>query len=387
MEEANIKRAISGETLVFLGILTIAFGSLGSVMGGVNLINTILNSAYDLMMNTAFYIMAIAVIAGAVSELLSEFGVIAASNKILSPLVRPVFGLPGASMIGIFTTYLSDNPAILTFGNNMLIRRYFKKYQLPALTNIGTAFGMGLIVSAFCAGLASPIGEKFVPAVLIGNLAAVFGAVISTRLMLLMMKRKYGADEMAPIEGALEEDFDIINYRKVRTGSFGARFMTAALDGGAGGVRLGLQIIPGILIITTLVMLLTNGPAESGVYTGAAYEGIGLLPYLGNKIDFILKPMFGFSSPEGIVVPLTALGAAGSAISLIPDLLEKGLVNAHDVSVFTATCMCFSGYLCTHVVMMESLGFARDSGKAIISHTIGGLCAGVAANVLYNIII
>ena len=385
-EKSGIKKALSLETLVFFIIFGVVFGALGYVMGGINLINTIINSAYDLLMNTAFYIMAVAVVTGALSELLLEFGAISAANKLLSPLIKPIFGLPGASMIGICTTYLSDNPAILTFGNNMQIRKYFKKYQLPALTNIGTAFGMGLIVTAFCAGLSSPNGENMVAAVLIGNLGAIIGGFVSTRLMLVMMKKKYGKDDPAPIEGDDTDDLDVINFRRVRNGSFGSRFMTAALDGGGQGVKLGLQIIPGILIITTLVMLFTNGPSESGAYTGAAYEGIGLLPYLGNKIDFILKPMFGFLSPEGIVVPLTALGAAGSAISLIPDLLAKGLANAHDVCVFTATCMCFSGYLCTHVVMMESLGYSKDTGKAIMSHTIGGIVAGVAANILYNLI-
>lgn len=55
-------------------------------MGMVNMMNTMLNTAYDLLMNTVFYIMAIAVIAGAAAGLLTEFGVVAAINKILSPL-------------------------------------------------------------------------------------------------------------------------------------------------------------------------------------------------------------------------------------------------------------------------------------------------------------
>ena len=37
----------------------------------------------------------------------------------------------------------------------------------------------------------------------------------------------------------------------------------------------GLAIIPGVLIISTLVMVLTFGPSSSGEYTGAAYEGRG----------------------------------------------------------------------------------------------------------------
>ena len=49
-------------------------------------------------------------------------------------------------------------------------------------------------------------------------------------------------------------------------------------------------------------------------------------------------------------------------------------------------CMCWSGYLSTHVSMMSSLGRSDLSGKAIGSHTIGGLIAGIAANWLYKLI-
>lgn len=171
--------------------------------------------------------------------------------------------------------------------------------------------------------------------------------------------------------------------RPVRAGGTGTRFMSALLDGGMDGVKMGVSIIPGVLVICTVVMMLTNGPAESGLYTGAAYEGIGLLPKLADKLSFILTPLFGFSSPEGLAVPVTALGAAGAAISLVPQLLAEGKAAGGDIAVFTAMCMCWSGYLSTHVSMMNSLGCNHLIGKAIISHTVGGLCAGVAAHWLY----
>ena len=171
--------------------------------------------------------------------------------------------------------------------------------------------------------------------------------------------------------------------RPVRAGGTGTRFMSALLDGGMDGVKMGVSIIPGVLVICTVVMMLTNGPAESGLYTGAAYEGIGLLPKLADKLSFILTPLFGFSSPEGLAVPVTALGAAGAAISLVPQLLAEGKAAGGDIAVFTAMCMCWSGYLSTHVSMMNSLGCNQLIGKAIISHTVGGLCAGVAAHWLY----
>ena len=165
----------------------------------------------------------------------------------------------------------------------------------------------------------------------------------------------------------------------------GTRFIDALLEGGKSGVDMGLSIIPGVLIICTLVMMLTNAAPEGG-FTGAAYEGIGLLPWLGEKIDFILMPLFGFSSAEAIAVPITALGAAGAAISIVENLVQHGLANAHDIAVFTAMCMCWSGYLSTHVAMMDSLKCHDLTGKAILSHTIGGLCAGVFANWCYQLL-
>jgi hypothetical protein len=49
--------------------------------------------------------------------------------------------------------------------------------------------------------------------------------------------------------------------------------------------------------------------------------------------------------------------------------------------------MCWSGYLSTHVSMMEVLGCREHTGKALLSHTIGGLCAGVAAHWLFRLAI
>jgi hypothetical protein len=132
-----------------------------------------------------------------------------------------------------------------------------------------------------------------------------------------------------------------------------------------------------------MVMMLINGPSESGAYTGAAYEGIRLLPRLASRIDFILKPLFGFTSPEAVGVPVTALGAAGASLSLTATLVRQGLAGPNDIAVFTAMCMCWSGYLSTHTSMMDSLHCKELIGKAIASHTLGGLCAGVAAHWIY----
>jgi len=374
----GIKKAVDKEVFIFLGFFLGFFVLLGREMGVANMFNTMMNTAYALLQDTVFYIMAIAVLAGAVSALFSEFGVISLLNKLLSGVVERLYGLPGASAVGVFTTYLSDNPAILTLASDNNFRRFFKKYQLPALTNIGTSFGMGLIITTFLAGLKSPSGESFGLAVLIGNLGAISGSIVSTRLMLRYTAKLYGKDAPCELEGE-EDSIDIDKYRKVRRGSSGLRFMDALLEGGKTGVEMGMSIIPGVLIICTLVLMLTNS-APAGGYTGAAYEGVGFLPWVAGKLDFILMPLFGFSCPEAVSVPITALGAAGAAIGIAENLVAAGLSGAHDIAVFTAMCMCWSGYLSTHVAMMDSLKCSYLTGMAIVCHTVGGLVAGVVAN-------
>ena len=380
-EPVRTKKALSWEALIFLALTTGAFGAIGARMGVTNMLNTLMNTAYELLIGTVLYIMAIAVLAGALSALLTEFGVVSAINKLLSPLMKPLYGLPGASIIGVLATYLSDNPAILTLADDKNFLRYFKKYQVPALTNIGTAFGMGLIISTFMVGAGVSLPGCF-KAVLFGNLGAIVGSIVSTRLMLFFTAREFGREAPAVTQAQAGDTAVGEDRRVVRPGSAAARFLSAVLEGGQSGVEMGVAIIPGVLIICSLVMMLSNGPSDSGAYTGAAYEGVALLPWIGGKLDFILKPLFGFQSPEAIAVPITALGAAGAAIGLVPKMISQGLVNAHDIAVFTAMCMCWSGYLSTHVAMMDSLHYRQLTGKAIGCHTLGGLAAGVAANLL-----
>lgn len=376
------KKAFSLETLLFLVLFCALFGILGHTMGFVNMLNTLMQTGFMLLTDTVFYIMAIAVIAGAIAGLFTEFGVVAAINKLISPLMKPLYGLPGASVIGVLTTYLSDNPAILTLAEDQNFKRYFKKYQLPALTNIGTAFGMGLIITTFMIGIKSPTGESFIIPVILGNIGAVIGSIISVRLMILKTKKLYGEEDLDVSSGGAVG----IDRRIIREGNGGTRFIEAMLEGGKNGVKMGVAIIPGVLIICTMVMMLTNGPGEGGAYTGAAYEGVGFLPWAAEKIELVLTPLFGFSSPEAISVPITALGAAGAAIGLVPGLVGQGLVTGNDIAVFTAMCMCWSGYLSTHVAMMDNLKFRSLTGHAILCHTIGGFFAGMSAHFLYLLI-
>ncbi len=62
------------------------------------------------------------------------------------------------------------------------------------------------------------------------------------------------------------------------------------------------------------------------------------------------------------------------------------MIGANEIAVFTAMGMCWSGYLSTHIAMMDSLNCRKLTGKAIISHTFGGLVAGISAHLIYMLV-
>ena len=381
-QEKRKVKSISLETFVFLGVLLVGFGYIGNKMGVGIMFSVIMETAHDLLLDTVFFIMALAVLAGALSALLSEFGVITLINRLLSVFIRPLYGLPGASIIGAIATYLSDNPAIISFAKDKEFQKFFKRYEVPALCNLGTAFGMGLIVTTFMMAL----GSDFIVPALIGNVGAIVGSIISVRLMLHFTKKYYANQPQE--ESNEEEVIERLDYRVIRDGNLFQRVLDAMLEGGKAGVEMGLSIIPGVLIICTFVMLLTFGPSTDpvtgeAVYLGVAYEGVALLPALGEKLMFILNPLFGFTNAQAIAFPVTSLGAVGAAMSLVPRFITENVITPNDIAVFTAMGMCWSGYLSTHVGMMDALGVRKLSSKAIISHTIGGIAAGMVAHFLY----
>ena len=164
------------------------------------------------------------------------------------------------------------------------------------------------------------------------------------------------------------------------------RILNSLLDGGRSGVDVGIAIIPGVLIISTLVMILTFGPSANGEYTGAAYEGVEFLPWIAQKVGFIFEWLFGFDDPHLVAFPITSLGAVGAALSLVPNFIDQGWVDGNAIAVFTAIGMCWSGYLSTHTAMLDSLGYRDLTSKAILAHTIGGIFAAVVAHVLYLLV-
>lgn len=360
------------EALIFLVIFFAIFGYIANRMGMANMLNTIMQTSYRLLIDTCFYLMGITVLSGALGKLLTEFGVVRLLENILKPFMKPLYNLPGVAALGAVLTFLSDNPAIISLANDKNFSQYFKKYQLISLTNFGTAFGMGLVVIAFMTG------KGFASGALIGLLGAIIGSVVSTRIMQRSIIKAYPNFKE---EGAAGGDEQAISF-KSNEGAF-LRGLNAILDGGKTGVELGLAIIPGVLIISTFVMILTFGSSATGEYTGAAYEGVKVLPWLASKVDFLFQWLFGFEHPELVAYPITALGAVGAALGLIPTFLEQGFVDNNVIAVFTAMGMCWSGFLSTHTAMLDSLGYRQLTSKAIVAHTIGGLCAGIAAHWLF----
>ena len=368
-KESGIKKLLAG-ILCLIFVIAI-FGGIGSVMGLPNMLNTIMKTAHDLLLNTVFYLMAICVITGALGRIFVEFGVVSLLERILRPLMRPLFNLPGVASLGAVMTFLSDNPAIISLAKDKSFSTYFKKYQLISLTNFGTAFGMGLLVIVFM------VSNGFYVEPFIGLFGAFVGCIVSTRLMQRFVIKAYPQykDEMA---AELTEE-DNKESEAIKETSFFTRVLNSLLDGGKTGVDVGLSIIPGVLIISTLVMILTFGSTD-GQYTGAAYEGVEFLPWLFGHINIIFEWLFGFESPELMSFPITSLGAVGAALSLVPGFVEKGWADGNAIAVFTAIGMCWSGYLSTHTAMLDSLGYRKLTSKAILAHTVGGLVAGIVAH-------
>ena len=373
----KVLRKISGwipAGVICLAIFFLLFGYLASRMGTANMLNTIMKTAHDLLLNTVFYLMAICVITGAIGKIFVEFGVVNMLEKILRPLMKPLFNLPGVASLGAVLTFLSDNPAIISLAQDKRFSTFFKKYQFISLTNFGTAFGMGLLVIVFM------VGQGYYSEPFIGLFGAFVGCIVSTRLMQYFVVKTYPRfkNEDA-IEAVIVAEGEENHFKK----PLFQRILDSLLDGGRTGVDVGLAIIPGVLIISTLVMLFTFGPSASDGYTGAAYEGVQLLPWVGEKLGFLFEWLFGFTDPHLIAFPITALGAVGAALGLIPNFAASGWIDGNAIAVFTAIGMCWSGYLSTHTAMLDAIGYRRLTSKAILAHTIGGIVAGIVAHWVY----
>ena len=232
--------------VVCLLVIFLLFGYLGSQMGTANMLNTVMNTAHDLLLNTVFYLMAICVITGALGKVFVEFGVVRLLEKLLRPLMKPLFNLPGVASLGAVVTFLSDNPAIISLAQDRRFASYFKKYQYISLTNFGTAFGMGLLVMVFM------IGQGFFVEPMVGFVGAMVGCLVSTRIMQRSVIKAYPHYKYEPAVVLQEEKKEEeLEYKKPMF----QRILDSLLDGGRTGVDVGLAIIPGVLIISAFVMI------------------------------------------------------------------------------------------------------------------------------------
>ncbi len=374
--------AVTTETLVALVVLIAVFTGFAWKMGLAHMFKTMMGTAHDLILNTVLFLMGVMILAGAFTSLIAELGIVGIANRALSPLMKPLFGLPGATSVGVVATYLSDNPAIMPLGVDKGFLKYFKRWQVTTLVNLGTTFGMGLIVTTFMLAQSSPT-VSLGRAVFLGNVGAMLGGIVSIRLMGFFGRRRYGRD--ADVLTEASEGYDVLRFREVRPGNVPQRILQSLLDGGKHGVQMGLDIMPGVIIICTAVMMLAYG-SKDGVYTGAAYEGVAFFPWLGGKLSFVIEPLFGFSNPEAIAFPVTTVGSVGAALAMVPKFLETGIIGAKEICVFTAIGICNAGFLSTHVGMMDGIKERGLTNIAIATHFVGGLSAGIFAHVLFLLV-
>ena len=362
-------------------VIVALFGYLSSVMGFTNMLNTIMRTAHDLLLNTVFYLMAMCVLTAALSRVFAVFGVVDLLQKMLKPVLRPLFNLPGVSSAGALMTFLSDKPAIISVAKNPQFARYFKRYQHISLVNFAGSYAMGLLVIIFM------MGHGFYTEPIYGLIGAIIGSIIATRLMQrLVLKECPEYREEDAIENR-EQEMANGKYETHPNDPHQTLFvkvLDALLDGGKTGVEVGLAIIPGVLIISTLVMTLTFGKdAVTGTYTGAAYQGTELLPLLAGKVGFIFRWLFGFEASELVAFPITALGTVGAALGLIPEMMSKGIIDSNAIAVFTAMGMCWSGFLSADAATLDSLGYRHFISKSFTCTFIGGICAGIITHWLF----
>lgn len=362
-KNSNLSAVIA---LLFCVSVVVIFGQ---EMGFANFCSSVMNTAHDLLLNTVLFIVAILVISGALGNFLSEFGILALLNRLLGPLIRLVWGLPGVALMVAFNSYISDNTSIIPLFKNKHFMKYFQENQKLALVGLGVSFGMGLSLTVFMLSLG------FLKEALIGNVGAIVGSIVSTRLLLYSCKSKALMSESTfKVNYIMDceccEKFNILQ-----------RFINSILDGGKNGLKIGIKIIPGVLIVCTMIFMCTFD--AQGKYDGSAYQGIPVLTMLGSLIFKPLKLLFGFSSPDAFAFLIASLGSVGAAIGLVPKFLKNGLINGNDIAVFTAIGMCWSGFMSVLPVMLDSINNREFIMKVVLIQVLSGITAGIIAHYIY----
>ena len=186
------KKPVTTETYVVLSVFLLAFTVFSVEMGMANFLGTMIETGYYLLMNVALWIMGVAVLTGAMAGIFSEFGLIALFNKLFGPIVRVIYRLPGVAGIGAVSAYLSDNPAIISLYKEKEFRKQFKPYQIPVLVNLGTSFGMGLVIAiTFMSYNSKGFEGNFFLATGVGVFASIIGSIDSVRLLTHYSKKHF----------------------------------------------------------------------------------------------------------------------------------------------------------------------------------------------------
>ena len=72
----NRKKSSIWEGISCLVVIVLLFGGIGSAMGVSQMLNTLMKTAHDLLLNTVFYLMGVTVLTGAIGKLFIELGVV-----------------------------------------------------------------------------------------------------------------------------------------------------------------------------------------------------------------------------------------------------------------------------------------------------------------------
>ena len=85
--------------IICLAVFIALFGYIGYVMGTPQMLNTIMKTAHDLLLNTVFYLMGICVVTGAIGRIFVEFGVVRMLEALLRPLMKPEFTFANRNLV------------------------------------------------------------------------------------------------------------------------------------------------------------------------------------------------------------------------------------------------------------------------------------------------
>src|SRR5699024_12194275 len=85
--DKTIKKDVGVEVFIFILAFFGLFIYMGSIMGGTNMIKTMMLTSYDLLIYVCLYLMAVAVLAGGISAIISGFWVSAIVKGIVSKII------------------------------------------------------------------------------------------------------------------------------------------------------------------------------------------------------------------------------------------------------------------------------------------------------------